>query len=236
METIDLEVVVRRCSLLKDLTPSEQQQIMAHGRSRNVPQNSFFFHQGEEAETLYLLLKGRVKLSQVTPDGAQVIINYFGPGDGLGIIVALSNMAYPLSAEAIEDCTAVSWHRDEMRELMRQFPQMALNGIDMIGHRFARLQGQFQEVATQRVEQRVARALLRLVRQFGKRVDEGVLLDMALTREDLAQMTGTNLYNVSRIFSKWEQAGYISTSRNQIIICQAHEIVAIAEDLQLPPH
>jgi CRP-like cAMP-binding protein len=85
------------------------------------------------------------------------------------------------------------------------------------------------------VEQRVARALLRLVRQFGKRVPEGVLLDMPLSRQDLAQMTGTNVYNASRILSKWEQQGLISTSRMQIVLCKAHELVVIAEDLPDAP-
>lgn len=228
------EAIAARCSLLHNLAPAERQQIIAHGRFQKIPANTFIFYQGAEATTLYILTAGRVKLSQVTLDGHQVIVNYFGPGDGLGIIVALSDMAYPLSAEAIEECAAISWRRDEMKALMRQYPQLALNGIEMIGRRFAQLQNRFQEVATQRVEQRVARALMRLVRQFGRRVDEGVLLDMPLTREELAQMTGTNQYNVSRILSGWEQAGFISTSRNQITLCKAHELVIIAEDLPRP--
>lgn len=231
MTAQDVQKIVSDCFLFRDLTPQECEMVLDNGRFRSFSPGATFFHQGEDATLMYVLVSGRVKLSQVTADGHQVIVNYFGPGDGLGIIVALSDMAYPLSAEAIEECTAIAWHRDTMRQLMLQIPQMALNGMSMIGGRFARLQNRFQEVATQQVEQRVARALLRLVRQFGQRVDEGVLLNMSLTREDLAQMTGTNLYNVSRILSKWEQAEYISTSRNQIILHKAHEVVAIAEDL-----
>ena len=75
---------------------------------------------------------------------------------------------------------------------------------------------------------------MRLTRQFGRRTPNGVLLDMPLTREDLAQMTGTNLYNVSRILSKWEQAGYIQTGRGQIVLGKVHELVGIAEDLPTP--
>jgi CRP-like cAMP-binding protein len=67
------------------------------------------------------------------------------------------------------------------------------------------------------------------VRQFGRREEEGVLIDMALSREDLAQMTGTNLYNVSRILSKWEQNGYVALGRKRVTIRKAHELVMIAE-------
>lgn len=180
---------------------------------------------------LYVIVAGRVKLSQVTADGQQVIVAYFGPGEGLGIVMALNQQPYPLSTEAIEPSTAIGWRREVMLELMRDNAQLALNGMRMVGQRFGQMQSRFQELATQRVEQRVARALLRLVRQFGRRVDEGVLIDIALSREDLAQLTGTNLYNVSRILSKWEQSGWIVSSRKRITLKKSHELVVLAEDL-----
>ena len=80
----------------------------------------------------------------------------------------------------------------------------------------------------------MARALLRLVRQFGRRTEEGVLIDISLSREDLAQMTGTNLYNVSRILSKWESSGLITTGRKQVTLVNAHELVIMAEDIPQP--
>lgn len=124
-----------------------------------------------------------------------------------------------------------------MRGLMMDFPRLALNALDMIGRRFVQLQERYQEAATMRVEQRVARALLRLVRQFGRRAETGgVLIDMPLTRQELAEITGTNLYNVSRILSKWEQNGYIASNQKRITLVRSHEIVLIAEDLASPAH
>jgi CRP/FNR family transcriptional regulator, nitrogen oxide reductase regulator len=228
-------VVIQRCFLFTDLTPEERDAVLAAGRQCQIPQGQYFFHQGEEADRMYLITAGRVKLTQVNADGDQIIVNYFGPGEGLGIIVALSQMSFPLSAEAVEDCTAVVWSQAAMRRLTRQIPQLAFNGMEMIGRRFARLQQQFNEVSNQRVEQRVALALLRLVRQFGKKVDQGVLIDMPITRQELAQMTGTNVYHVSRIISRWEQDGLVDTGRKRIVLCKAHELVVIAEDLPQPP-
>ncbi len=227
--------VVKRCFLLRDMDDPARQAILKEGHLRHVEPGSFFFHQGEASEWLYILYSGRVKLVQLTPEGEQVVVNYFGPGQGLGIIVALNEVAYPLSAEAIEPCEAVGWHRDEMKRLMLQHPQLALNGMKMMGSRFTRLQERFRDVSTKRVEQRIARTLLRLVRQFGKRVEEGVLIDVPLARQDIAEMTGTNLYNVSRILSKWEQAGWIVSYRKQVILRKAHEVVVLAEDLTADP-
>ena len=222
---------VAQCALFAKLSSDDLQAVIAAGRSYEVAQGEFFLQQGEESTMLYVITAGRVKLSQVTADGQQVIVAYFGPGEGLGIIMALNEQPYPLSAEAIEPCVAIGWRREVMLQLMAGNAQLALNGMHMVGQRFAQMQSRFQELATQRVERRVARALLRLVRQFGRRVDEGVLIDIAISREELAQMTGTNLYNVSRILSKWEQSGWIVSARKRIILKKSHELVALAEDL-----
>lgn len=239
MRTMDYEEqhrqIVTRSFLLRKLEDASIQAILDEGHLKRVGTGGYFFHQGEEAEWMYILYAGRVKLTQLTPGGEQVVVNYFGPGQGLGIIVALNEAPYPLSAEAVEPCTAVGWHRDEMRALMLRHPQLAMNGMRMMGKRFTRLQERLQDLATRRVEQRIARALLRLVRQFGERVEDGVRIDIPLTRRDIAEMTGTNLYNVSRIMSKWEQDGWIRSQRRQVTLVKAHELVVLAEDLLPDP-
>jgi CRP-like cAMP-binding protein len=96
------------------------------------------------------------------------------------------------------------------------------------------VQERLRELATERVEQRVARTLLRLARQVGRKVEGGVLIDMPLSRQDLAEMTGTTLYTVSRILSQWEQQHLVETGRERILIRQPHGLVAIAEDLSPP--
>jgi CRP-like cAMP-binding protein len=91
----------------------------------------------------------------------------------------------------------------------------------------------YQELVTERVEQRLARALLRLARQAGQRSEQGVLIGFPLSRENLADMTGTTLYTVSRILSSWEHQGLVEAGRERVLIRRPHALVAIAEDL--PP-
>lgn len=198
---------------------------------RQVRQGEFFFYQDDPATTFYIVQEGRARLSQLTPEGHQMIIRYLGPGDGMGIIVALSNTVYPLSAEAVTNCLALAWDADTVVRLMERYPRLALNGMRLVAGRFRNLQNRYQELATERVERRVARALLRLARQTGKRTQEGVLLDLPLSRQDLGEMTGTTLYTVSRILRRWEQEGLIESGRERVVICNPHGLVTIAEDL-----
>lgn len=229
----DAYEIVIRSPLFQELEPAVCQEVLDEARPCRVSAGEYYFHQGEDATAFYILTRGQVKLTQITPEGHQIIIKILGPGDGMGIIVALSGMNYPVAAEAVEDSLALGWDRKVIRDLMLRYPQLALNGMEMIARRFADLQERLHEMATQRVEQRVARTLLQLVRQFGKRTDAGILIDMSLSRQDLAEMTGTNIYQVSRLLSKWEQAGIVCSGRKSVTLCQAHELVVIAEDL--PP-
>jgi len=230
----EISEIVASSPILANLAPVETQMFIAQGRPRRASKGSFLFQQGEPATSFYIITEGRIRLVQLSSDGQQITLNYFGPGNGLGIVVALSNMPYPASAEVLEDTAALAWDRVTTRELMLRIPQLALNGMEMIAGRFARLQGLYLEMATQQVEQRIALTLLRLVRQFGKRVDDCVLIDMPLTRQDLAEMTGTNLYNVSRILRKWEQAGTVRIGRKQVILCRAHDLIILTEGSSKP--
>jgi CRP-like cAMP-binding protein len=223
--------ILARAPIFQGLDTAALQTILQASRRRQVKANTFFFHEGEPATLFYVLLEGRARLTQVTAEGHQVIVHYVGPGDGIGIIVALSSMAYPVSAEAVEDCLALSWDTETILQLMLENPRLALNGMKLIAHRFAELQDRYRELATERVERRVARALLRLVRQAGKRVEGGVLIDMPLSRQDLAEMTGTTLYTVSRILSNWEERGLVDGGRERVVLRNSHELVIIAEDL-----
>lgn len=223
--------ILARSPLFRGADAVELKAALDAARRQQVERGGFFFHQGEPAVAFYVIVEGRVRLSQLTPEGHQVIIHFMGPGDGMGIIVALSGTIYPLSAEAVSDSLALKWDYDSTIRLMEHYPRLALSGLRLVSDRFQELQDRYRELATERVERRVASALLRLTRQTGKRTERGVLLDLPLSRQDLGEMTGTTQYTVSRILSSWEQGGLIETGRERIVICRPHDLVMIAEDL-----
>lgn len=220
-----------QCHLFQNLDPNTLADIMQTATRRKYASGSFIFYQEDPANTFYILLQGNVRMSQITPEGHQVIVHFFGPGQDVGIIAVLGQFAYPLTAETVEDCTFLVWDSQLMNQLMEKYPRLAINAARLLAVRFRELQDRYRELATERVERRVARTLLRLAKQLGQKVEAGILINMPLSRRDLAEMTGTTLYTVSRILSKWEQAGLVKTGREQVIICAPHGLVIVAEDL-----
>lgn len=218
-------------TLTTGLTPSERTRVKDAARLQRLPSGKFFFRQGDPAEAVYQIETGRVRLSQVTAEGQQILLRVISAPTVFGAIALTNVDAYPVTAEADEDCSAWVWPRTALMALVDQIPRLALNAMQLMAGHVQEFQDRFREIATQRVERRLARTLLRLASQTGRKIDEGVLIDLSLTRQDLAEMTGTTLYTVSRILSQWETQGLVHSGRERVVIRFPHGLVRIAEDL-----
>ena len=217
----------------KGLTAAQLQAIIEAARQRRIPRDAYFFRQGDPATAFCVLIQGEVKLTQLTPDGHQVLMCFVSSGDGFGVIAALENAEHPLSAQAVTDCLALVWDAETLTGLMERFPHLAIGALQMVSQHHQELQNRYLELATERVERRIAHAVLRLVQQAGQKVEQGILINLPLSRQDLAEMIGTTLYTVSRVISRWEEQGIVRTGRKRLLILRPHDLVAIAEDLPL---
>ena len=200
-------------------------------RIRETKAGLSFFREGDPAESFFIVQSGSVKLTQVTPEGHQVVLRLIGAGDPFGGVAAFGGGAYPVSAEAVTDVTALEWPGPVMASLMETYPKLAINAVRFVAARLHELQVQYRQLATEKVERRVARALLRLGEQAGRRTEAGILIDLPLSREDIVQMTGTTLYTVSRIISRFEADGLVEAGRQHIVIRDVQALTSIADDL-----
>jgi CRP-like cAMP-binding protein len=116
-------------------------------------------------------------------------------------------------------------------ELMQRHPRIPLNLLRFATRVIQESHRRIQEMSTDRVERRIARVLSRLAAQVGVETEAGVLLDVPLSRQDLAELTGTTLYTTSRTLKEWERKGYVLAERMKLTILDAHAIAAIGEDL-----
>ncbi len=233
MTDLHLADLLSKAFLFRDLNATELQVVLESAHHRALARGEFYFHQGDPATMLYVLLSGEARMLQVTSEGDQVLLGFLAQGDMFGGVAFLGQRDYPVSVEAIQDCTAAGWNGDVMARLMEQHPRIARNALEHMSNRIQELQDRLRELSTERVERRVANTLLRLAQQSGQKTRDGILIPFAISRQDIAEMTGTTLYTVSRILSRWEQQGIVETGRERVLIRSSHGLVSIAEDL--PP-
>jgi CRP-like cAMP-binding protein len=229
MATIDNSLVAH-LPLFAGLGPEELGEILREARSVRYPQHSAVFEQGEDAHSFFVLLHGHVRASKTTPAGEEIVVRYVAPGETFGVATAIGLQRYPATATAVDDSVALVWPSAAWPRLVERFPGLATNTLQTVGSRLQETHTRVIEMSTQQVEQRIAHALLRLAKQSGRKVEHGVEIDFPISRQDIAQMTGTTLHTVSRTLSGWEQRGLIESGRQRIVLREPHQLFVLAEE------
>lgn len=212
------------------LAPEDLDRILQRARSARYPKDTAIFEQDEEAANFYLLLSGHIRVVRTSPDGHQVIARYINEGELFGIAIAMGRKTFPASAIAAVDCVALAWPNSAWPEFQERFPSFGASTYRTIGSRLQETQEQVMEMSTAQVEQRIANALLKLVKQSGRRTDEGIEIDFPISRQDIAEMTGTTLHTVSRMLSSWESEGLVRSGRQKVTVSNPHGLMLIAEN------
>lgn len=230
MMTVELDPsLLEGADMFDVLDPDGRREVLQAGLVRRLPQGKTVFAQGDPGATCHTLLHGRVKIVQTRPDGAQSVIRFIGPGEMYGTVAALMDKPFPADAVAVLDSVEIYWPVAVMRQLMTRFPQVAMRSAASAGERLFELQSRVGELAGEKVEQRIARALVRLVRQAGRRTPEGVEIDFPITRQELAEMAGSTLHTVSRTLSAWDDREITASSRRHIVVRKLHVLLDLAE-------
>ena len=222
-------------SLLAPLPPFsllERGQIrtmLDQATSRRADAGVTVFDEGGAAERFYLLLDGTIRVVKVTAHGEQVTSLHIPSGQLFGIAPALGRDTYPATAITASEALFLSWPVSLWHGFVADYPGFATETYKTVGARVNEMNTRIVEMSTQHVEQRIARALLRLVNQSGKRTPAGIEISFPITRQDVSEMTGTTLHTVSRLLSAWEKDGLVSSKRKKIVVCDPHRLVVLGD-------
>lgn len=214
----------------RDLKDESLDRILKEARSARHAKNTSVFEQEEEATAFYLLLSGHIRVVRTAPDGHQIIARYINEGELFGIAIAMGRTTFPASAVAAVDCVVLSWPNREWAELQATVPAFGASAYQTIGSRLQDTQARVMEMSTAQVEQRIANTLLKLVKQAGRKTENGIEIDFPITRQDIAEMTGTTLHTVSRLLSGWEDEGLVRGGRQKVTVVNPHQLLLIAEN------
>lgn len=221
--------LIRELPLFQRMAAPELDAVLARAVSRRYEAGTSVFEQGDPAECFFVLLHGRLRVTQVTPAGQQVVIRVVNPGDLFGIAKALRRPDYPGTATAVSESVAICWPMAEWDAILDAHPALAVNAMQTIGGRLQEAQARLRELATEEVERRVAHAVLRLGNQSGRKEPDGIRIDFPISKQDIAEMTGTTLHTVSRILSAWEAAGLVEGGRQKLLLRDPHRLLLIGD-------
>lgn len=222
---------IAQIPMLGDLPAHLIQRVVETARVHQLERGEAVFIQGQKADGVYALLSGRLRLVQHSLEGQDVGLSIFSPGDVIGLIAAIGGEEYPGSCEAVDKSAVMYIPGALFHELMLLHNPLSARVVKILVHRLHEAHDHIRELSAERVERRLARTVLRLASKVGVKTERGIRLDMSLSRQDLAELSGTTLYTVSRILSEWQRDNLVDIGREEVCITHPHKLVVIAEDL-----
>ena len=222
----DLE---NRQHLFKGLSGADFDEVVNAGFPRILQPKSVLFRQGDLATAFFMVNKGRLKLSMINEQGREVIFRYISAGEFTAAVAVLKGKNYPVTAVSVDESELIGWDKRTLLRLMAKFSPLALNILYIVLERLDDLQNRYMEISTEQVKQRIARTLLRLMQRAGSETSEGIQINIPLSRQNIADYSGTTLYTVSRTLSIWEKKDWVRSGRETIVVTNPHALVEFSE-------
>lgn len=189
----------------------------------------YIFMEGDASRWFYVVKTGHVKIVRHSRTGKDVVLELLGPGEVFGAVAVVEKRPYPAAAQATEATVVLKIPADAMIALAERHPAFIKEMALMIGRRLRAAHDSVESLSVDPVEARLAAALLRLADREGTRRKEGVTLPFHLTRQSLADMTGTTVETTIRILSRWLKDGLLTDEGGRLVLGDLAGLRALAQ-------
>ena len=197
-----VEELLRSSTLYRNLSGEDQKRLAAVSLAKFYEKGDTIYREGDAPDFLFTIVSGRVKVVKLIPSGKEIILEIFGPGDPVGAVVAYEGRPYPASAVAIETAECILVRRSEFFGLFERHPSFVRGFLTGMAQRIVELTRRIPEVAGGRVETRFAHLFLKLADRMGRAQSHRTLIPMALSHQELADLTGTTIETCIRLMSR----------------------------------
>jgi CRP-like cAMP-binding protein len=210
--------LLRRISLFRRLAPDARARVAAVAHVRSYDRGDLIFSEGDAGDVFIAIVTGRVKVFKSTPAGKEIILEIFGDGDPLGAVAVYERAPFPASALALEPTECVRIDQAAFFRLLEQDPAIVRGLLSGLTIRLAELTRRLAELTGARVEARFARLFLKLCDQIGRPERGGMFVAMPLSRQELADLTGTTIETTIRIMSRWQKDDVLHTEKDGFVV------------------
>ncbi len=205
-------------SLFKGLSDAELKELEPYLATTKFKKKETIFSEGEPPEWFYIASKGKIKITKLSHDGKEIILEVISPTDIFGGVAVIRGFPYPANAVAMEDAEVLKISRKNLMRLVDRFPNLMYCIALQLGDRMKSSYDSLKNIALERVEARIAALLLKLAGKVGTESKQGLLIDMRLTKQDVADMVGTTVETSIRTFSRFKKDGLVTDADGKFII------------------
>ncbi len=221
--------IIRHMPFFKHLPAEAISKINALFHDRDVSAGERIYFEGDEADHLYLVALGKVKLVRSTTSGREVLLDVLHGGDYLGVLLAVGGHRYMETALAQTAGCILQISSVDFDSILSDHPEVAHKALEAVSRRLAESQEVVRQLSSYDIEQRIGAALLRLAGKLGEVRGENVLIQLPFSRQDLAAMTATTTETVSRVMSRFAGEGLVKSGRRWVTITDMKRLKQVVE-------
>ncbi len=214
-------------SIFNSLNEKEAGEIYPYLLKETFKKKEGIFSEGDPSDWLYIVTKGKVKITKLSQEGKEIILEVISPMDIFGGIAVLRGFPYPANAVAMEDTGVYKISRNSLLKIMDRYPNLMYCIAMNIGDRIKGSHEMLKSIALEKVESRIATLLLKLSEKTGVNVPGGIMIDMKLTKQDIAEMVGTTVETAIRTMSKFSKKGLITVQSGKMVIKDIDSLKAL---------
>ncbi len=219
---------IKKIDLFKDLSDEDIKELEPYLMSALYKKKEDIFSEGDPPEWFFIVSKGKVKITKISHEGKEIILEIISPTDIFGGVAVIRGFPYPANAVAMEDTEVLKISRKNLMRLVDRFPNLMYCIALQLGDRMKSSYDSLKNIALERVEARIAALLLKLSNKVGTETKEGLVIDMRLTKQDVADMVGTTVETSIRTFSKFKKEGLVADSDGKIVIKDREGLAELA--------
>ena len=209
---------LKKIELFKNLQPDELKELEPYLVADRHKKKETIFSEGEPPEWFYFVLSGKVKITKLSHEGKEIILEVISPYDIFGGVAVIRGFPYPANAVAMDDAEVLKISRKNLLRLIDRFPNLMYCMALQLGDRMKNSYDTLKNIALERVEARIAALLLKLAGKTGVPHKNGTLIDMRLTKQDVADMVGTTVETSIRTFSKFKKEKLVGEMDGKFVV------------------
>lgn len=229
--TVDLRLaILHELPFFADLPHEAIHAINALFRAESFETGETIYYAGDPAAKLYVVATGRTKLLRHATTGQEIVLELLVPGDFFGSLPFLGEDVHADTALAHTPSCILTVTADDFQQVLRQYPQVSLSLLEITSSRLREARALIHGLSASPVEGRLAATLLKLADKLGERQADRLLIQLPLSRQDLADMTGATVETVSRIMSQFRKQGLIDSGRRWVAVLDADQLAEVAAE------
>jgi len=220
----ELQNCLKDLAVFSKLESDELKMICESSFEKHYKKGEIVFFEDDDYGGLYLLISGRVKLSMLSPDGKEKVLNILQEGDIMGEVSFFDLDPHPITAETMEDARILIIPRGKLEHIITREPGLALKIIESLAKKTRLLTSQVRELVFHDAAGRMASLLRRFADDFGVEINGGTMIDIILTHKEIANLIGSSRVTVTKIVNNFIDEGIIKLYKRKIVVVDEEKL------------